>query len=322
MGSTLLGLGHCVPQRRVLNAELEERLGLEPGWIEQRTGIVERRWVSAGEALSDLAVAACAMALERSGLQAKDIALVILATSTPDHLLPPSGPLVAERLGLRNAGAIDMAGACSGFLYGLTFADAFARCHGRPVLIIAGNVLSRRINFADRDSAVLFADAAGAAVVAPAEDGRGVAGVELDADGSLYGLIQIPGGGSRKPFEDGMPAVETKMRLQNGRAVFRRAVEMMTSSARVALERAGCQIGDVNHWVPHQANARIVNAVKQQLDVGDAKTVSSVRMFGNSSAGTIPLTMSLNAERFSAGDTLLLTAAGAGLTGGAVVLRL
>ncbi len=322
MGSTLLGLGHYVPQRRVPNAELEERLGLEPGWIEKRTGIAERRWVGDDEALSDLAVRAGQMALDRSGLQAKDIALLILATSTPDHLLPPSAPLVAERLGLSSAGAIDMAGACSGFLYGLTFADSFARCHGRPVLVIAGNVLSRRINFDDRDSAVLFADAAGAAVVGPAGDGRGIAGVDLQADGGLYDLIQIPGGGSRQPFEDGMSAVETKMRLQDGRAVFRRAVEMMTSSAKAALQRAGCEIGDVDHWVPHQANARIVAAAKQQLGVDDDKLVSSVRMFGNSSAGTIPLTMSLNASRFSPGDTVLLTAAGAGLTGGAAVLRL
>ena len=322
MGSTLLGLGHYVPQRRVPNSELEERLGLEPGWIEKRTGIAERRWVGDGDALSDLAVRAGEMALDRSGLQAKDIALLLLATSTPDHLLPPSGPLVAERLGLLSAGAIDMAGACSGFLYGLTFADSFARGHGRPVLVIAGNVLSRRINFADRDSAVLFADAAGAAVVGPAGDGRGIAGVDLQADGGLYDLIQIPGGGSRQPFKDGMSAVETKMRLQDGRAVFRRAVEMMTSSAKAALQRAGCEIGDVDHWVPHQANARIVAAAKQQLGVDDDKLVSSVRMFGNSSAGTIPLTMSLNASRFSPGDTVLLTAAGAGLTGGAAVLRL
>lgn len=323
MGSTILGFGHCVPKRRVGNAELEQRLGLEAGWIERRTGIVERRWAAENEVLSDLAVAAGRMALENSGVEADAVALLLLATSTPDHLLPPSAPLVAHRLGLGGAGAVDMAGACAGFLYALTFADSFARTHGAPVLVIAGNILSRRINFEERDSAVIFGDAAGAVMVAPtARESAGVQGVTLESDGAHYDLIQIPAGGSRRPFADGMSSSETKMRMSDGRVVFRRAVELARRTSAAALEMAGYEIEDIDHWVPHQANARIIAASQAQLQVDDDCLLSSVRDYGNSSAATIPLTMSLNASRFKTGDRVLMTAVGAGLTGGALAFAL
>jgi 3-oxoacyl-[acyl-carrier-protein] synthase-3 len=159
MGSTILALGHYAPERRVTNTEIETRLGLESGWILRRTGIAERRFAAEGEALSDMAVKAGEMALARAGFDPARVGLLILATSTPDHLLPPTGPLVAHRLGLGSAGAIDMAGACAGFLYALTFADSFARAQGVPVLVIAANILSRRMNLDDRNSSVLFGDA-------------------------------------------------------------------------------------------------------------------------------------------------------------------
>jgi 3-oxoacyl-[acyl-carrier-protein] synthase-3 len=323
MGSTILGYGHSVPERRIGNAVLEAQLGLETGWIERRTGIIERRWANDGEALSDLAVAAGEMALEASGIEPEAIALLVLATSTPDHLLPPSAPLVAHRLRLGGAGAIDMAGACAGFLYALTFADAFARTHGAPVLVIAGNILSRRINFEERDSAVIFSDAAGAVVIGPtSRTSAGVQGVTLESDGAHYDLIKIPGGGSRQPFADGMAASETKMRMTDGRAVFRRAVEMAAQTSLAAVEMAGLDIDEVDHWVPHQANARIIAASQAKLGLDDSCLVTSVREFGNSSAATIPLTLSLNSQRFKKGDQLLLTAVGAGLTGGAVLFEL
>ena len=323
MGSTILGFGHYVPEQRIDNATLEARLDLEAGWIERRTGIMSRRWAAESEALSDFAVAAGAVALKASGVAPEAIALLVLATSTPDHLLPPTAPLVAHRLGLGGAGAVDMAGACAGFLYALTYADAFARTHGGPVLVIAGNILSRRINFEERDSAVIFSDAAGAVVIAPTSRlSAGVQGVTLESDGSHYDLIKIPGGGSRKPFADGMPASETKMRMTDGRTVFRRAVELATRTSLAAVEMAGREIDEIDHWVPHQANARIIAASQAKLDLADECVLSSVREFGNSSAATIPLTMSLNAERFKTGDQILLTAVGAGLTGGAVLYEM
>ncbi|MGQ0672414.1 MAG: beta-ketoacyl-ACP synthase III [Hyphomicrobium sp.] len=325
MGSTLLALGHYVPERRVGSAEIETRLGLESGWIERRTGIRERRYAAESEALSDLAVKAGEMALSRIGFAPSRIGLLLLATSTPDHLLPPTSPLVAHRLGLSHAGAIDMAGACAGFLYALVFADAFAAKHAKPVLVIAANILSRRMDPMDRNSAIIFADAAGAALVVPSERrATGVLGVDLASDGSAYDLIRIPAGGSRRPFSAGIDLGETRMHLSDGRTVFAKAVSLMASASRKALSNAGLAVGDVDHWVPHQANTRIMGAVQRQLGLADGKTLSSVALYGNSSAATIPLTLSLAApERlFRPGERVLLSAAGAGLTGGALVYGL
>ena len=232
-GVRIAGLGHYAPQTRVANDVIEARLGLEAGWIERRTGIRARRYAGEGEALSDLAVAAGEMALANAGIDRKDVALVLLATSTPDHLLPPSAPLVAHRLALPAAGGIDMAGACGGFVYALSLADGFVRTQGAPVLVIAANVLSRRINPADRASSVLFADAAGAALLVPSENPEeGLAGVHLAAKGSRYDLIHIPGGGSRKPFAAIEDPRETLMVISDGQAVFAEAIAMMTDCAR------------------------------------------------------------------------------------------
>jgi 3-oxoacyl-[acyl-carrier-protein] synthase III len=325
MTSTLLTLGHYAPHRRVLNAEIEQRLGLPSGWVEKRTGIQERRYAAPDEALSDLAVNAGEMALSRLGFSRDRIGLVVLATSTPDHMLPPSAPLVAHRLGLTGAGAIDMAGACGGFLYALAFADSFVRAHRVPVLVIAANILSRRTNPDDRKSVVLFSDGAGAAVIAPSgRPGSGVAGLHLTSDGSAYDLIKIPTGGSRQPFNAGASNNETLMQISDGRAVFAKATEMMASSARRALDAARLSLDDVTYWVPHQANARIISATALKLGIDKSKALSSVALYGNSSAATIPLTLSLAAENgaFKPGDIFLLCAAGAGLTGGALVYRL
>jgi 3-oxoacyl-[acyl-carrier-protein] synthase-3 len=272
-----------------------------------------------------MAVAAGAMALSRAGFATSRIGLLVLATSTPDHLLPPTAPLVASRLGLAGAGGIDMAGACSGFLYALAFADGYVRLHGKPALVIAANILSRRMDEADRASAVLFADAAGAALIAPeSRKATGVLGVHFASDAGGYDLIQIPDGGSRRPFTSETDVRDTKMRLRDGRAVFSKAVDLMTDGARRAAETARVALGDVAHFVPHQANTRIIGAVQRQLGFDDERTLSSVARYGNSSAATIPLTLSLAAESraFRPGEKILLTAAGAGLTAGALLYGL
>ncbi|WDZ80084.1 beta-ketoacyl-ACP synthase III (plasmid) [Ensifer adhaerens] len=321
--SHLVGFGHAVPVRRVANAEIEAKLGLEAGWIERRTGIRERRWVKDGETLTGLAAIAGAAALDDADMRRDDIALTLLATSTPDHLLPPSAPLLAHRLGLARSGAIDLAGACSGFLYALTLADGFVRSQGKPVLVVAANILSRRINPAERASAVLFADAAGAVVVAPSDDPQtGLLGVDLAADGSRYDLISIAAGGSSQPFSPDLRPDDFLMTMRDGREMFAQAVEMMTACAGRALDAAGCIPQAVSRFVPHQANARIFDAVCDRLAIAPTKTVRTIADYGNSSAATIPLSLSLAREErpFARGEKLLLTAAGAGLTGGAVVL--
>lgn len=321
-GTKMLGLGHAVPARRVLNPEIEGPLGLEPGWIERRTGVRERRWASDGETLTDLAAQAGSRALDRAAVGREEIDLVLLATSTPDRLLPPSAPLVAHKLGLR-AGAVDMAGACAGFVYALSLADAHVRAHGRPALVIAANLLSRRINFAERGSAALFADAAGAIVLGPRAGGGGVVAVSLGSDGAGYGHVGIPAGGSETPFAEGLAIEETRMSIVDGRALFADAVRMMAGCSQEALDAAGVAAEAVDRFIPHQANSRIFSAVGRKLGVPEASMVSTIAEYGNSSAATIPLSLSLSQEArpIAEGETLLLAAAGAGLTGGAVIYR-
>lgn len=321
--ASLAGLGHAVPVRRVLNAEIEKQLGLESGWIEQRTGICARHWADETDTLSELAAKAGAAALRDSGIAGHEIALTLLATSTPDHLLPPTAPLLAHRLGLANSGAIDLAGACSGFLYALTLADGFVRAQGKPVLVVAANILSRRINAGERASAVLFADAAGAAVMTPCDDvEKGVLAADLASDGSRYDLITIPAGGSNKPFAAGMAAEDFLMTMRDGREVFSRAVEMMSVSGECVLKDAGLDASAVDRFVPHQANTRIFDAVSGNLGIDPSKTVRTIQDFGNSSAATIALSLSVTHQKkpLTSGEKLLLTAAGAGFTGGAVLL--
>ncbi|QRM56646.1 beta-ketoacyl-ACP synthase III [Sinorhizobium sp. BG8] len=321
--SRLAGFGHAVPRRRVENWEIEERLGLEAGWIERRTGIRTRYWAEEGDTLSGLAAKAGEMALENAGVSRRDVGLTLLATSTPDHLLPPSAPLLAHRLGLERAGAIDLAGACSGFLYALALADGFVRTQARPVLVVAANILSRRINPAERASAVLFADAAGAVLLMPSADPRtGLLGSDLAADGSGYDLITIPSGGSNRPFASGMAAEECLMTMRDGREVFSRAVSLMTECSGRALAASGLEASSIDRFVPHQANRRIFDAVSANLGIDPPCTVCTIEHYGNSSAATIPLSLSLanQAKPFADGEKLLLTAAGAGLTAGASVV--
>jgi len=263
------------------------------------------------------------MALDDAGIARDDVALTLLATSTPDHLLPPSSSLLAHQLNLSNSGAIDLAGACSGFLYALTLGDGFVRTQGKTVLLVAANILSRRINPEERGSAILFADSAGAIVLVPSSSSKtGILGVDLASDGSHYGLISIPAGGSRKPFTADMDPKELLMTMSNGKSVFSQAVRMMTRCSIRAMEQAGLTPANIDRFVPHQANVRLFEAVCKNLGLPSNKTVRTIEEFGNSSAATIPLSLSLaNRERpFVSGERLLLSAAGAGLAGGSIVL--
>ncbi len=323
--SRMAGFGHAVPARCVDNAEIEASFGLEAGWIERRTGIRTRYWADDNETLSGLAAKAGRLAIEDAAIDRDDVALTLLATSTPDHLLPPSAPLLARQLGLGNSGALDLAGACCGFLYALTLADSFVRAHGRAVLVVAANILSRRINPAERATAVVFADAAAAVLLVPnAHPRHGILSVDLATDGSGYDLIKIPAGGSNRPFAPDVPRDDFLMTMPDGREVYSRAVRLMTETSLRALAQAGIAAADVHCFVPHQANARMFDTVAGNLGVSPEMTVRTIESFGNSSAATIPLSLSVarNSNRLVEGKTLLLTAAGAGMMGGAVVFGL
>ncbi|MER9384032.1 3-oxoacyl-[acyl-carrier-protein] synthase III C-terminal domain-containing protein, partial [Mesorhizobium sp. M0578] len=231
--------------------------------------------------------------------------------------------LVSQMLGRARAGGVFLPGAGAGFIYALMFADGFTRLHGKASLVIAANILSRRINPAERASAVLFADAAGAVVIGLCEDtDRGILGASVDSDGSRYGLIQIPAGGSNKPFHGDLDLAQTRMTMTDGREVFAKAVEMMTDCSISALAAAGVQPQDVGRFVPHQANARIFGAVGRNLGIADQAIVKTIAEYGNSSAATVPLSLSLanQMKPFQPGEKILLAAAGAGLSGGALVV--
>ncbi len=325
MRAKIIGAGHYAPERRVTNAELEKRLSLSDGWIMRRTGISERRYAADGEAVTDLAWHAAKAALEQAEMPASKIGLLLLATSTPDHLLPPSAPLLAHRLGCANAGAIDLAGACTGFVYALALADSFVRVHGTSVLVVAANILSRRINPDDPGSSVLFGDGAGAVILSPAkDDGCGLIAAHLSSQGAYYDLLKIEAGGSRRPFTPETSLAERTIKLSSGRTVFATAVASMVKTSRAVLESARLSSQDIDWWIPHQANKRIIDAARQQLDLAEEKTLYSLEIFGNSSAATIPLTLSLHWSegRFRQGDRLLLTAVGAGFTEGAIIYRI
>lgn len=322
-GVTMAGFGHCLPERRVENAEIEADLGLPPGWIEARSGIRARHYAAPDQALSDLAVPGGRMALDQAGAGAAEVGLLLLATSTPDHLLPPTAPLVAHRLGL-SCGAVDLAGACAGFLHALVLGAGHVRTCGQSVLVIAANLLSRRIEPTEVASRVLFADAAGAVLLRPAADpALGPRAVVLRSDGAGYDMIRIDRGGSRLPFS-APGAGGLTMRMPDGRAVFARAVEGMTSSARQAMAEAGVAPEAITAWAPHQANGRIVAKVGGLLGLDHAEWLGTLDRHGNSSAATIPLGLSCRvAERgpLSPGP-LLLTAFGAGTIWGSVVWQI
>lgn len=319
----IAGFGHYTPERRVENSVIEQDLGLSPGWIERRTGIRARRWAAADEALTDIAFKAAMTALDRSSVRLDDVGLVLLATSTPDHLLPPSAPLLAHKVGL-SCGAVDLTGACAGFLYAFLFADGFVKSTGKAVLVVAANILSRRINHTEVASAVLFADAAAALILVPSEHEKaGILGSHVYSDGGFYDQIVIAGGGTRSLQSNSMPSEDRFIKIKDGQLVFERAVKSMTKSSLLAMQQAGIDAARLNYFIPHQANARIFNLVAQSLEFDPAITLRSIEEFGNSSAATIPLTMSIadQEHKFADGQLLLMTAIGAGFTGGAVVFR-
>jgi len=320
----IASVGHAVPDLRVSSADLEARLGLEAGWIERRTGIRERRHASSDEATSDLAVRAGADAIGRAGALPAPIGLLLLATSTPDHPLPPTAPLVAHRLGLSGCGALDLAGACSGFLGALALGHAYCTAQSCSVLLIAANVLGQRVNPADPMTAALFADGAGAMILSPSDDGDALRAIHLDSQGDHYEHILIPAGGSRSPIT--LEAVERGdhfMRMARGPDLFRVAVRAMVRAGEVALEKASLSADAVDRWVPHQANARIIREAGERLGIPRERTISIVEDYGNSSAASIPLALSLAVQdgRIRPGQTLLLTAAGAGMVEAGAVLR-
>jgi 3-oxoacyl-[acyl-carrier-protein] synthase-3 len=313
----ITGLGVHVPERIVTNDDLARHVDTSDEWIVERTGIRERRMASDDEALTDIAMPAARAALDDAGVDAGDIDLLICATVTPDMMFPTSSALLADALGAPNAAAYDLLAGCTGFMYAVAQAyGMLASGLARRALVVGGDVLSSILDWHDRSTLVLFGDGAGAVVMEPVARG-GFLGFELGADGAGGVHLQLPGSGSRK-FEQ--PEALLKM---NGREVYRFATRVMVASAEAILAECGRTIDEVDVYVPHQANKRIIDHAVGKLGVPYERTVVNVDRFGNTSSGSIPLALAdaRSDGRLRDGSLVLMTGMGAGLTWGSALLE-
>jgi 3-oxoacyl-[acyl-carrier-protein] synthase-3 len=313
----ITGLGTHVPERVLTNAELSTLVDTTDEWILERTGIRERRIAAQDEALTDIALPAARAALAEAEVDAADIDLLICATVTPDMMFPTSSALLADELGMPKAAAYDLLAGCTGFVYALAQAYAMlASGLSRRTLVVGGDVLSKILDWEDRSTLVLFGDGAGA-VVMEAVDHGGFLGFELGADGGGGEHLWLPGSGSRH-FEN--PDAYVKM---NGREVFKFATRIMVYSAEQVLAECGKTVEDVDVYIPHQANKRIIDYAVGKLGIPPEKTVVNVDRFGNTSSGSIPLALTdARIEgRLHDGALILLTGMGAGLTWGSALIE-
>jgi len=320
---SITGLGCRVPERVITNDELSTMMDTNDEWIRERTGIRERRIAAPEEALSDLCLPACHDALEQAGLDASEIDLIIVATVTPDMAFPSTGAILADRLGAPDAAAYDLSAGCTGFMYAV--AQAYGMLAGglaKKALVVGGDVLSRILDWSDRSTAVLFGDGAGA-VVLEAVPAGGFLGFELGADGSGGQQLYVPAGGSRSPASEETVAERMHFVKMNGREVFKFATRVLVSSAQAVLEECGRSIEDVDVYVPHQANVRIIEHARQKLGIPEEKTVIDVDRYGNTSSGSIPLALADAAAdgRLRPGELVLMTGMGAGLTWGSGLIE-
>lgn len=326
MKAKILGTGRAVPSRVLTNEDLARMVDTSDEWITTRTGI-KRRYISAPEeALSDLAIPAAKQALEMAGIDGSEVDLVICATVTADMTFPAAATQVQDRIGARGAAAFDISAACTGFVYGLSIAQQFLENGGaRTAVVIGGEVLSKFVDWTDRSTCVLFGDGAGAAVLQAVEDdeGRGLMGTVLHADGCLGDLIYRPGGGSKHPPSKDVDISNLNSIKMRGNETFRVAVRSMAEVSREMLEKAGLAAEDVRWFIPHQANKRIIDAVRERLEVPEERVYVNVQEYGNTSAASIPIALDeLNRDgKLDPGDLVLFAAFGSGLTWGAGAVR-
>jgi 3-oxoacyl-[acyl-carrier-protein] synthase III len=320
----ILGTGRSYPEGILTNADLEKIVETSDEWITTRTGIKQRRKAAPGEYTSLFSVRAARQAIERARLDPSDIDLLLCATVTPDQILPSTGCIIQAELGANKAAAMDVVAACSGFLYGLTLADAMIRTgQVRYALVIGAEILTQYVDYTDRQTCVLFGDGAGAAVLGPIDPSRGILSARIKSDGRYEEQLYSPGGGTRKP-----PSAETlaagdhffKMR---GNELFKVAVRSMADISREVLEESGLTAADVSLFIPHQANQRITDAVANKLNVENERVYSNIAMHGNTSSASIPIALDecVEAGRINPGDLVLLASFGGGVTWGGVLMR-
>ena len=324
-GSRILGTGACVPERVVTNADLEAQVDTSDQWIRTRTGIRERRVAPPDVRTSEICEVAARRALDAAGVAPEELDLILVGTATPDMPFPATACFLQQRLGVRGQMAFDLTAACSGFLYGLAVADSMVRAGAvRRALVVGAELLSRIVDWEDRSTSVLFGDGAGAVVVGLSEqEGRGVLAARMGADGANWGILNMPGGGTVHPASPASLDQRLHFIKMQGNEVFKVAVRALQEMAEAVLAQAGLGGQDVDLFIPHQANRRIIDAVAKRLQVAEDKVFINVDRYGNTSAASIPIALdeAVRGGRVRDGDVVLLDAFGGGVTYGVVLLR-
>ncbi|HET7058316.1 MAG TPA: beta-ketoacyl-ACP synthase III [Nitrospiraceae bacterium] len=323
MKACIAGTGSYAPAKVVTNADLERMVATSDEWIRERTGIRERRIAATGEACSDLAVQAGKRALTAAGLAATDLDMILVATCTGDYPLPATACLVQHQLGATKAAACDLSAACCGFVYALSVADAYVKSGMRHVLVIGSEVMSAITDWTDRNTCVLFGDGAGAVVVSASDGEQGILSTHLRSDGTLCELIMVPGGGSRTPPSEKVIAERLQYIKMKGNETFKVAVRTLEEIARATLSANGLRVEDLDLYVPHQANVRILKAVMERLGLPREKVLLNLDRYGNTSAASIPIALdeAVREGRIKDGSLVMLGAFGAGLTWASAVIR-
>jgi len=320
----ILGTGHSYPEGVLTNADLEQIVDTSDEWITTRTGIKQRRKAAPNEYTSQFAVRASREAIERAGLEAADIDLILCATVTPDQILPSTACLIQAQLGANQAAAMDIVAACSGFIYGLSLADTMIRTgQSKYTLVIGAEILTRYVDYTDRGTCVLFGDGAGAAVLGTVEEGRGILAAKIRSDGRYEEQLYAPGGGTKGGFTAETIARGDHFFKMKGNELFKVAVRSMADVSREVLDYAGLKTDDVNLFIPHQANQRITDAVASKLNVDSSIVYSNIAMHGNTSSASIPIGLDecVEAGRVRKGDVILMASFGGGVTWGGAVMR-
>ncbi|NGY83280.1 ketoacyl-ACP synthase III [Bacillus megaterium] len=309
MNAGVLGIGRYVPEKVVTNLDLKKVMDTSDEWIRTRTGIQERRIAADNEDTSDLAYKAAVEALHKANVEAEDIDMIIVATVTPDQPFPTVSCMLQEKLGAKKAASYDVSAACAGFMYGMITAKQFIETNAyKHILVVGVEKLSKITDWDDRNTAVLFGDGAGAVVMGPVSEGRGILSFELGSDGT----------GGKHLFQNELDHI-----VMNGREVFKFAVRQMGESAVNVIEKAGLTKEDVDFLVPHQANIRIMEAARQRLDLPEEKMSKTIQYYGNTSAASIPISIvhELEAGKIQDDDLIVMVGFGGGLTWGAIAIR-
>lgn len=320
----IIGMGHAYPEGILTNADLERMVETSDEWITTRTGIKQRHKAADNEYTSQFGTAAARQALERAGLKPEDIDLIVCATTTPDQILPSTGALIQAQLGATNAAGMDVFAACSGFLYGVTMVESMIRTGQiRYALVIGAELLTKYVDYTDRGTCVIFGDGAGAAVLGPVAEGKGILATKIRSDGRLEESLYARGGGTK--YGTSHETVDNRMHYftMKGNEIFKLAVRSMSDISLEMLAKAGYTVADVDLVIPHQANQRITDAVASRLGVPEEKVYSNIAYHGNTSSASIPIAVDecIESGKIKEGSLVLLTAFGGGVTWGATVIR-